>query len=88
MSTWQMWSGRLVRALSLRVVLSSVFTGLLAGVVVGLAWPGAVVPTMWAVAAVCYLGFVLNDGQMLRCAACGRRVKLGCSTCPRCGYSR
>jgi hypothetical protein len=88
MSNMQVWGGRIGRALSLRVILSSLFTGLLAGVVVGLVWPGAEIPTMWGVAAICYIGFVVADGQMTRCDACRKRVKLGASTCHHCGYAR
>ena len=31
---------------------------------------------------------VFNDEQMIRCDQCGKRVKLGASTCHHCGYAR
>ena len=88
MSDLQTWGGRIGRAFSLRVVLSSLFTGLLAGVVVGLVWPAAQMVVMWSAAAICYVGFVVADGQMTKCDACRKRVKLGASTCHHCGYRR
>lgn len=77
-----------MRAFSIRAVLSSLFAGFLAAVLVGLVWPWAEMPALWIVAAVCYLGVVLNDGQMVKCDACGKRVKLGYATCHHCGYAR
>ena len=34
-----------------------------------------------------YLLAVVNDAQMVRCYACGKRVKMGANTCHHCGHS-
>jgi hypothetical protein len=87
MTTTQVWLARIVRAFSLRVIFSALGVGILAGVVAGLIWTNATVPVMWGAAALFYAQAVLNDGQMLKCDACRKRVKLGASTCHHCGYT-
>ena len=88
MSDWQIWGGRLQRALSFRVIVVCLVGGVGVGVLVGMKWPGATIPTMWVTAGVLYLIAVMNDDQMTRCDACSKRVKLGASTCHHCGFSR
>ena len=88
MSGWQVWGGRLSRALSLRVLALCLVAGVGFGVLVGLVWPSATMPTVWVVAALCYVAAVLNDGQMVRCDPCRKRVKLGANRCHHCGFSR
>jgi len=82
------WGGRIARALSLRVILFSLIAGIGVEVLVSLAWHGLHMWIVWLVAGLCYLVAVFNDEQMVRCAACGKRVKLGYSTCHHCGYRR
>ena len=88
MSTGQQVVGYAQRALSLRVILGSLFVSFLGGMLVGLVWERAEMPVVWGLAAVCYLGAVADPSQMLRCDACRKRVKVGASTCHHCGYSR
>lgn len=83
----QVWGGRVARALSLRVIVVSLVGGVGIGVLVGLAWSQATIPAMWLSAAGLYGMAVMNDGQMIHCAACRKRVKLGATTCHHCGYS-
>lgn len=78
----------LSRALSLRVIGSSLLTGLLGGVVVGLVWPAAEMPALWIVAAGMYVLTVAASWQMVKCDDCGKRVKVGSAVCHHCGYSR
>ena len=87
-TTGQQVFGYAQRALSLRIIFSSLAVGFIGGVLVGLVWERAEMPVVWGLAAVCYLGAVADPAQMLRCDACRKRVKLGASTCSRCGYSR
>jgi hypothetical protein len=87
-SGWQVWGGRIRRALSIRVVFLCLVGGGGCGVLVGTKWPGAEMPVVWTSAALLYLVAVFNDGQMVACDACRKRVKIGATTCSHCGYSR
>lgn len=79
-----MW---LARALSIRVIVISLVSGIGIGVLAGMIWPAATMPVVWGSAALVYLGIVVNDEQMVKCAACRKRVKIGATTCHHCGYS-
>jgi hypothetical protein len=87
MTGWQIWGGRLARALSVRVIVLALVGGVGVGVLVGMKWPDATMPAVWTTAGVLYIIAIFNDGQMIKCAACGKRVKLGATTCHHCGYS-
>jgi hypothetical protein len=76
----------IARALSIRVIFLSLICGASTGVLVGLAWAPATMPVMWVVAAGVYVMAILNTSQMIHCAACGKRVKLGAVRCHHCGY--
>lgn len=84
MTGWQLWGGRLARALSVRVIVTCLVGGVGVGVLVGMKWPAATMPTVWTTAAGLYA--VMNDAQVIKCADCGKRVKLGADTCHHCGY--
>lgn len=88
MNGWQVWGRRLQRALSLRVGCMTLVLAVVAGALVGLAWPAAAVPVTFGVWGLGWLGYVFSDNQMLGCDACGKMVKLGASTCHHCGYVR
>lgn len=78
----------IARALSIRVIGLSLLVGIAAGVLVNQAAPTIpTMPVVWVVAAMVYLLAVLNEAQMIRCSACGKRVKMGSSTCHHCGYT-
>ena len=81
----------LARALSLRVIGLSLLAGIGAYVLVALVFPSAGFWVMWLIAAATYALAVWGGGdntQMIRCDACGKRVKLGAERCHHCGYSR
>lgn len=78
----------IARALSIRVIVCSLLVGIGAGVVVGLAWPAATMPVMWVVAAGTYVLAVMNHEQAIRCASCGKRIKLGYNRCHHCGQAQ
>lgn len=82
------WLPRLGRAFSLRVIAVSLIGGVCFGVLAGLAWPDATMPVMWLSALGLYLIAVMNDGQMVKCDACRKRVKLGAERCHHCGFAR
>lgn len=66
----------------------SLVFGVCVGVLVGLVRPSATMPVVWIAAAAAYVVAILNDGQMIHCAACRKRVKLGATTCHHCGYQQ
>jgi uncharacterized membrane protein YoaK (UPF0700 family) len=78
----------LARALSIRVMFFSLVVGVCAGVLVGLVWGPATMPVTWLVAAGCYVMAVMNHEQAIRCAGCGKRVKLGYTRCHHCGQGQ
>jgi hypothetical protein len=80
--------GYAARALSLRNIVGSFVAAFIVAVLVGLAWPAAIGPVLVIAFLVVYLARVLNPAQMLKCDACGKRVKMGYTTCHHCGYSR
>lgn len=83
------WTNRIERALSIRVAFFCLLLGVCVGVLVGMAWPGATMPTVWIVAVGAWVAAVwFNTGQMVKCDACGKRVKMGFDRCHHCGYSR
>lgn len=78
---------RFARALSLRVIVLCLVAGIGGGVLAGMAFgTAATMPAVWVIAALCYLVAVFNDGQMVKCDACGKRVKMGAQRCHHCGY--
>lgn len=81
-----LWAGRIARALSIRVIVVSLVFGIAVGVLAGLVRPSLTMPVAWIAAAAAYAVAILNDGQMIHCAACRKRVKLGATTCHHCGY--
>lgn len=82
------WVGRIERGISLRVILLSMIGGGIVGAVASAAWAPLGVPVTLVVWVGLWFLMVMNDGQMVRCDACGKRVKMGYSTCHHCGYSR
>ena len=84
--------GMVARAFSLRVIFLSLVVGVCAYVLVQLAWSGVGFWLMWLVAAGTYAlavwGGGSGEGQMVKCDACGKRVKMGSERCHHCGYSR
>lgn len=76
----------IARALSIRVWFFSLICGISVYVLVSLVWHGVGFWLMWVAAGLAYAIAVLNDEQMIRCEACGRRVKLGYNRCQHCGY--
>lgn len=81
----------IARAFSLRIVFFSLLAGVGFWVLVSLVWPGVGYWLMWLIAAATYALAVWGGGeggQMVKCDACHKRVKLGASTCHHCGYSR
>ena len=84
-----LWLGRLERALSIRLAFFCLLLGVCVGVLVGMVWSSATIPVMWITAALAWVGAVmLNTGQMVKCDACGKRVKMGADVCHHCGYAR
>jgi hypothetical protein len=83
------WINRIERALSIRLAFFCFLFGLGVGVLVGMAWPAATMPTVWTVAIGSWVAAVFfNTGQMVKCDACSKRVKMGADVCHHCGYSR
>lgn len=72
------------RAFSFRVLLGCGLVAALVGALLSLVWEplsyGAV-PVFVAL----WIGVVLNDDTVVRCPHCRKRVKVGASTCHRCG---
>ena len=83
---WQPWGRRLARAFSLRVIFFSFVFGFAVYALASFVWSGTPLAVMWTAAAAVYVMAVTNDEQMLRCDACGKRVKLGAVRCHHCGY--
>ena len=80
---------RLERALSIRLAVFCLLLGVFIGVLVGQVWPAATMPTMWVIAIGSWvLSVWFNTGQMVKCDACGKRVKMGFDRCHHCGYAR
>jgi hypothetical protein len=76
------WGDRIARALSVRVIVVCLLGGVCIGVLAGMAWPNATMPVVWLSALGLYLIAIFNDGQMVKCDACRKRVKLGAERCP------
>jgi hypothetical protein len=88
LTTWQVWSGRIERGLSIRVVCLAILAGFFAGFAASFISEALVAPAIVIVMVGAWLAAVLNDEQMMRCDACLKRVKMGATTCHHCGYSR
>lgn len=79
----------LARAFSIRVIFLSLVVGVCGGVLIQLVWASVpLMPVVWIVAAGCYAMALFNDGQMIRCDSCRKRVKMGAERCHHCGYVR
>lgn len=84
-----MWLNRLERALSIRLAFFCLVLGICVYVLVRMAWSGVGYWLMWLVAAVAWAAAVwFNTGQMVKCDACHKRVKMGADVCHHCGYAR
>lgn len=82
----------IARALSIRVILLSLIVGVAAYVLVQLVWAGVGYWLMWLVAAATYAlavwGGGAGQGELVKCPACRKRVKLGADRCHHCGFTR
>jgi len=81
------WGNVIRRALSLRIFINifavSCFVVWLTDLFLPrsvLIWPACIF--FW----VCWLGAVFNDDVLLDCPFCGKRLKIGKSTCHHCGH--
>jgi predicted amidophosphoribosyltransferase len=83
-----LWTGRIERALSVRVGCGALFTAALLGALASYIWEPLAVPIAAVAFVILWLAAVANDEQMAKCDACRKRVKLGASACHHCGYSR
>lgn len=84
--TLTMWARRIEKALSFRVILTSL---MLAAIVAaaGLAVWEPLAYLGYVAGAAAYIGQVLDPGTVARCPTCRKRVKLAARACHHCGRS-
>jgi hypothetical protein len=83
-----LWTARIERATSFRLLLICLFLAGLSGALAGAIWDPLSAPVAVVVGFGGWIGAVCNDEQMAKCDACRKRVKFGATACHHCGYSR
>jgi hypothetical protein len=73
------------RIFSFRIIAVAFLIGLLFAMGAELVWKPLVAPAFFLGAVGTYALAVLNPANVMRCPHCGKRAKMGTSTCHHCG---